>query len=296
MISVDSAPFTPRCPPESIVFDEVRGEVVCVETGEVLEDHMVDYGPEWRVFSHDDLISKKRVGAPLTSKVHDDGMHSIVDRRTPIGRKLSRINRGIRISSRNRRLVKALKTMNSVIGSLNLPNANELREEAGRLIKKLYSKGLIKKKNLRAMVAAAILIATKNLDTPVSKSDIARRCMVTLQELWRAEMKIRRDTDVAVKVKPMDPRQYVELMANSLGLSKQSALLALKIISVAKKCGLTSGKGPRGVAAASLYIASILLDERKTQKEVSRKVDVSEVTIRNRYRDLIDNLVIVVDV
>ena len=61
---------------------------------------------------------------------------------------------------------------------------------------------------------------------------------------------------------------------------------AIEIIALAKEMGLTSGKGPSGLAAASIYIASVLLNERKTQKEVATVADVTEVTIRNRYKEL----------
>ena len=41
-----------RCSPDKIIYDEFRGEYVCTETGEVLEERVPDYGPEWRSFDH----------------------------------------------------------------------------------------------------------------------------------------------------------------------------------------------------------------------------------------------------
>jgi len=52
------------------------------------------------------------------------------------------------------------------------------------------------------------------------------------------------------------------------------------------KKGLISGRGPTGVAAAAVYIAAALKGERRTQKEVAEVAGVTEVTIRNRYREL----------
>jgi transcription initiation factor TFIIB len=49
---------------------------------------------------------------------------------------------------------------------------------------------------------------------------------------------------------------------------------------------LISGRGPTGVAAAAVYIAGLLKGERRTQKEVANVAGVTEVTIRNRYREL----------
>ena len=59
---------------------------------------------------------------------------------------------------------------------------------------------------------------------------------------------------------------------------------------------LTSGRGPTGVAAAAIYIASISLNERRTQREVAEVAGVTEVTIRNRYKELTEKLGINVEV
>ena len=44
------------------------------------------------------------------------------------------------------------------------------------------------------------------------------------------------------------------------------------------------------MAAAALYIASVLLGERKTQRDVAEVAGVTEVTIRNRYKELTEQL------
>ncbi|MEM4272444.1 MAG: hypothetical protein QXH30_02545, partial [Candidatus Bilamarchaeaceae archaeon] len=61
---------------------------------------------------------------------------------------------------------------------------------------------------------------------------------------------------------------------------------AVQLIRKAVKRGLISGRGPTGVAAAALYIASAIVGEKRTQKEVADVAGVTEVTIRNRYREL----------
>ncbi|EQD62653.1 Transcription factor TFIIB, cyclin-related domain protein, partial [mine drainage metagenome] len=53
---------------------------------------------------------------------------------------------------------------------------------------------------------------------------------------------------------------------------------------------LTSGRGPTGVAAAAIYIASVQAGERRTQREVADVAGITEVTIRNRYKELTDRL------
>ncbi len=65
---------------------------------------------------------------------------------------------------------------------------------------------------------------------------------------------------------------------------------AIKILKKAELSELTSGRGPAGIAAAALYLAALLNNEKKTQREVADVAGVTEVTIRNRYKELLDKL------
>src|SRR3989344_1663127 len=67
-------------------------------------------------------------------------------------------------------------------------------------------------------------------------------------------------------------------------------LKAKKILKEAVDEEVTSGKGPTGVAAAALYIAAVLEGEKRTQRDIADVVGVTEVTIRNRYKDLVEKL------
>ena len=71
--------------------------------------------------------------------------------------------------------------------------------------------------------------------------------------------------------------------------------LAMQILEQAMEMRLTSGRGPAGIAAAATYIASLLTDERCTQSEIARGAQVTEVTIRNRYKELTKKLAIEMD-
>jgi transcription initiation factor TFIIB len=66
--------------------------------------------------------------------------------------------------------------------------------------------------------------------------------------------------------------------------------IAHKILTTAKELKLTSGRGPTGMAAAASYIASVLTGEKRTQREVAEIAQVTEVTIRNRYKELVERL------
>ena len=83
-----------------------------------------------------------------------------------------------------------------------------------------------------------------------------------------------------------NPRFYISRFVTSLKLSGDTQEKAVELLDKAIEKGLISGRGPMGVAAAAVYIASVLTGERRTQKEVADVAGVTEVTIRNRYREL----------
>ncbi|MHA1790693.1 MAG: transcription initiation factor IIB, partial [Candidatus Helarchaeota archaeon] len=65
---------------------------------------------------------------------------------------------------------------------------------------------------------------------------------------------------------------------------------------LAKEKGLTAGKDPTGLAAAAIYIVAIQEGERRTQREIAKIAHVTEVTVRNRYKELVKKLHLRVDV
>ena len=54
----------------------------------------------------------------------------------------------------------------------------------------------------------------------------------------------------------------------------------------AEEKGLTDGKSPCGVAAACVYIAASVEGFHRTQREISEASNTTEVTIRNRYKEI----------
>jgi transcription initiation factor TFIIB len=89
---------------------------------------------------------------------------------------------------------------------------------------------------------------------------------------------------------PTSPEDYISRFCSELKLSGDVRAKTVEILQEAARRELTSGRGPTGMAAASLYIASVLCGERRTQREVADVAGVTEVTIRNRYKELTKKL------
>lgn len=293
---------TLACPRDKIIYDEVRGEYICTDTGEVLEDHVIDQGPEWRIFSPEDKLSKSRIGSPLTNIVHDKGLITYIgkgsrkfsDYQRRKARKLKEINRKLRVSPRDRKLVNMLSELNNVTGRLGLPA--RVRETAAVILRKLYEKHTIRKPQLPSYLAATIYIACRvNHISSRTKEEIMEILDVGPREFWNAYRKIR-DKVLKSPLKPSRPTDYVAKIAGKLGLPAPVTTLAYKLSALMVRHGLTDGKGPLGVAAASVYVAAVVLDSKKTQREVADAADVTEVTVRNRYKDIVDNFLIEVSI
>ncbi|MBU0907432.1 MAG: hypothetical protein KKE05_04730, partial [Nanoarchaeota archaeon] len=93
-----------------------------------------------------------------------------------------------------------------------------------------------------------------------------------------------------IKVTPSSPKDYILRFSSILHLSPKTQNEAFKILKKADISELTSGRGPAGIAAAALYVAALLNDEKKTQREVADVAGITEVTIRNRYKELTERL------
>ena len=109
----------------------------------------------------------------------------------------------------------------------------------------------------------------------VDKDEIARTYRYVVREL-------------KLEIKPADPEQYVPRFASDLGLSDESEHRARSLLRNAKEQGVHSGKSPVGLAAAAVYASALLSNEKVTQDAIGDAADVSEVTIRNRYKELLD--------
>ena len=84
----------------------------------------------------------------------------------------------------------------------------------------------------------------------------------------------------------VNPDNYVPRFCAKLNLTNNVVHKANYILKMANEIELTAGRGPTGIAAASVYLASILEKEQRTQKQVSEAAGVTEVTIRNRYKEI----------
>jgi len=286
----------PVCGSTNIKIDYERGEVVCGDCGYVVSDHIIDFGPEWRAFDSEQRERRARGGAPIRYMRPNKGLVTEIDQynRDIRGAKISpkkqaqlhRIRKWHKRTSvaspMERNLTIALGELDRIASYLGLSEST--RETAALLYRKAVKAELIRGRLIESVVAAVVYAVCRMQGIPRTLDEIAQVSGIEKKEIGRAYRFLRRELNLNVPL--TDPASYVPKFCSALGLSGKVQEKAIALLKKAMRKGLISGRGPTGVAAAAVYIASAMMGERRTQKEVADVAGVTEVTIRNRYREL----------
>ncbi len=286
----------PECGSERLIRDHERGEVICAQCGLVITENLQDMGPEWRAFDSEQKTKRARGGAPTKLMRPNKGLVTEINlynkdiKGTKISakqqgklRRMRKWHKRISIAtSVEKNLAIALAELDRVASSLGLPDS--LKENAALLYRKAVKDELVRGRLIESVVAAIIYTVCRMHDIPRTLDEISKASGIEKKEIGRAYRFLKKELDVGIPLP--DPSIYVPKFATALNLSPKVQQKAMEIIKKAISKGLISGRGPTGVAAAAIYIAAALEGERRTQKEVADVAGVTEVTIRNRYREL----------
>jgi transcription initiation factor TFIIB len=294
----------PECGSNRLMRDYECAEIVCMNCGVVVAAKLTDQGPEWRAFDDEQRAKRARAGAPATFTIHDKGLSTMIDwhdrdvygKRLAPGQKaqiyrLRKWQRRIRVSdATERNLAFALSEISKIANNLNLPK--NILETASVIYRKAVKERLIRGRSIQGVTAAAIYVACRQCGVARTLDEIATASTVNKKEVGRSYRFLIKELNYFIP--PLKPSQYVTKFSNQLTMQGKVEEIAHKILGTAKELKLTSGRGPTGIAAAASYIASVLTGERKTQREIAEIAQVTEVTIRNRYKELVERLEFVI--
>ena len=288
------------CPPDKIIYDPVMGVKVCEETGEVLEEGVPSEEAEWRAYTPEEKSRRARTGSPISySKPHmgvDTYMSAPKEpglkkyKVTPTKIEGPRVQRSFKmgrvLNSLEKNINQALQIIDDICAKLELPAA--VKEEAAKLYREAAHKGLTRGRSIESMVAATLYAACRKNKIPCTLDEIAKFLKIKNSD---AKREIGRNyrllvKDLGINIPVIEPERFVYRIASAIGLSDQVIVDAIKIVKEAKSKGLTAGKDPSGLAAAAVYLAALKHGHRKTQKEIAQVAGVTEVTVRNRYKEL----------
>lgn len=284
-----------ECGSINLTYDPHLGEVICNDCGLVVEEKMVDTGIDMQG-KFDKSEKKGRGGAPMSMQKFDKGLTTNVGEISDIykldpgqTRKFLRLKKWQeRVSTsieRNLRL--AMAELRVISSYLNLPNV--VRDEASRIYNYVLQRGLVRGRSMESVIASCLYAACRSYNIPRTLDEMATASDVERKEIGRTYRFIIRKLG-GIKIKQSSPKDYISRFSSVLKLSPKTQNDALKVLKDAEGAELTSGRGPAGIAAAALYVAALINDEKKTQREVADIAGITEVTIRNRYKELIERL------
>jgi transcription initiation factor TFIIB len=291
----------PRCGKSSMVLDMNTGEQVCTNCGYVLKESIEDTGPEWRNFAKEQGEGdRSRAGSPSSLALHDMGLSTVIGLestdasgnalQSSMRNQLERLRTWDRRSkvhgSQDRNLRTAFSELDRLAEKINV--GAPVIEKAAYIYRKALEKKLIRGRSITAMITASLYAALRDTETPRTLKDLSVVSGVKKNDLAQSYRLILKEMDLRMPVR--NPAKYISRIGSKAGASERTQRRALEVLRKAQETGLSAGKDPMGLAAAALYVASVMENEAKTQKDYAQAAGVTEVTIRNRYKTLKESL------
>jgi transcription initiation factor TFIIB len=256
--------------------------------------------PEWRSFSSgarvDAVATSSTTGLPTSLARHDMGLATIIGR-INIDASGHALDPAMR-STMDRLRLWDIRTQTRTSTDRNLRNAfNQLEklkdrlgisdlavEKTAYIYRKAQERGLVRGRTIPAVLAAAAYVACREMGISKTLKDIAAAADIRRKDLSRTYRLL--ITELDLKVPMVDAIKCIAKVANKAGLKEKTKRQAIDTMYEISKRGITAGKDPMGLAASVLYLSSFNVGEHITQSHIADAAGVTEVTLRNRFKDL----------
>jgi len=289
-----------RCNKGTMLTDSNTGEMFCSKCGFVAIDRVEQEGPEWRSFSKEDGENRTRTGTPTSLAMHDMGLATIINpqNKDATGKPLSASmkstierlrtwdNRSQVHEPVDRNFRQAFSELNRLKDKLAISDA--VIEKAAYIYRKALDKGLVRGRSISALMASALYAACRDTETPRNLKDVEQAANIKRKDIARCYRLLIKELDLKMPV--TDSIQCVARIASRIGIAEKTKRYAVNVLKQAQENEVSAGKDPMGLAAAALYLSCVKNNEDKTQRDIAEAANVTEVTIRNRYKGLKDSL------
>ncbi len=297
---------TQSCPEcqSSLVDDVQNGEIICSGCGVVVADQMADYGPESKSSSLEEKMKLARATGQTTYSQHDLGIATEISIsakdfsgktiNSQVANQMHNLRKWqqrVRVSSpRERRLANVLTKIGETCQNLSLPK--NVLETASIIYRSLDGQIEVKGKSVVSISVATIYMACKQCGVVRSLEEICKVVCAAKDVKSKTKLAAKYYRTMVMEMGPatapvitMD--KYISKIANLTQTDVRVERLALEISEKTRNNNLADGKAPNGIAAAYLYVASILLGQNVIQRDISSVAGVTEVTIRNRCKEIL---------
>lgn len=280
---------------QQLVTDLESGEIACSKCGSVSSDRVQESRAEWRTFDSESN-DRSRVGSPTTLAYHDMGLATVIgkENRDSSGRQLDpSMNASIQRlrtwdfrsqvhSPTHRNLMHAFSELGRLKDKLGLSDA--IMEKTAYVYRKAQEKQLVRGRSTSSILAAAIYAVCREMGASRTLKDVANATDIKRKAISRSYRILVLELDI--KVPLVDPMKCIAKIANGAKLSEKTKRMAMDTMKYLIGKEISAGKLPMGLAATVLYMSCLANGESKTQKDIADMAGVTEVTIRNRFKDL----------
>ena len=298
-----------ECNSKNLIYDYDRGEVVCGDCG-LYQRKIIDLYPEWRAFDLDERLRRSRVGPPLTQTIHDKGLGSEIGRKDKdadgrnltltqkyLAYKLRKWQKRTRISnSEERTLARGLSEINRISEKLNLNK--QLTETAAVMYRKVTKRKITRGVSVERATAATVYITKRKLHGVTTLQEIVdavgnnlnKKSIIKCVKLFHKKGLI---DNMGVQ-KPEDfVKSYISKLEPFLSNPKivqEVCDKALKEMRKNIKLKQLLLRDPRSPATALIYIGCKLSGNHLTQRKLAELSQLTGVTIRSRYKEILERL------
>ncbi|MFH0859312.1 MAG: TFIIB-type zinc ribbon-containing protein [Patescibacteria group bacterium] len=295
-MEIKSSDKCPECCSGELIQDYNTSETVCSRCGLIVRQQEMDRGPERRSYTLEELKQRTRTGPPNSPNLHDRGMGTTfnpnergtnkkVDKRQMLRLKKWQVYSRVQ-GAGERNLALAMNELTLISEKLTIPKS--VKEEAAVIYRKTLKKRLTRGRSISVMTAAALYTACRFAKTPKTLKEIAKASLINKKEIAHCYRFLLKELNIKIPISNLTV--CISKIAGGIGISEPTQGVAVRILHQAQEKRFISGKGPMGVAAATLYIACLLNEESRTQKDIAYAAGVTEVTIRNRYKEIVKKL------
>jgi transcription initiation factor TFIIB len=277
----------------------VCAECVCAECGTVVNDQPIDHGPEWNAYTTTEREDRSRVGRPTSPTMHDRGLSTQIDWQDKDANGNSLTNRQRKQmerlrtwnercqtrTGRERSLRQALGEIHRMSSALGLPQS--VRETACVIYRRASDADLVIGRSIEGIATGALYAAARQHGIPRTLEEVTTVARVDQRRISR-DYRLVAD-ELALALEPTDPTAYLPRFVSDCGCSETVHRQARDLLAAVTGTPYPSGKHPAGLAAAALYASALLSDEHLTQGTIAEAADVTRVTIRKHYRELLDH-------
>lgn len=297
--TIASKDCCPECNASRSTMNNGNGELVCTNCGLVMFDKVIDDGKGWRAFTNAEFEGRafnevEKNPMRLALKSTDVGTHKdlygdkIKGNKRQLFRRLQKWQKRM-VVNQSRTHITADIELDKLCSALSVTTT--VRQATVQLFMKLKkNNNSFRGQSIKNSLCALIYITTRVANQYRTYEEISRMAYggeATPDRVKQISSTVSYICDkMRINLPVVSSRTLIEPRALELKLSQTVINTATDILDKATKKRITLGKDPKGIVGAVLYIASKLCGENVTQNQIANTCHVTEVTIRNRYKEI----------